>query len=49
MEELNGVTGVAEHIGNLGFMVVTAAFFLVLSALMMIACFKWFKLSLIHI
>lgn len=43
MEELNGVTGVAEHIGNLGFMVVTAAFFLVLSALMMIACFKWFK------
>lgn len=43
MEELNGVTGVAESIGNLGFMVVTAAFFLVLSALMMIACFKWFK------
>lgn len=43
MEELNGVTGVAESIGNLGFMVVTAAFFLVLSALLMVACFKWFK------
>lgn len=43
MEELNGVTGVAESIGNFGFMVVTAAFFLVLSALMMVACFKWFK------
>lgn len=43
MDELNGVTGVAESIGNLGFMVVTAAFFLVLSALMMIACFRWFK------
>ena len=43
MEEINGATQVAESIGNLGFMVVTAAFFLVLSALMMIACFKWFK------
>lgn len=43
MEELNGVTSVAESIGNLGFMVVTSAFFLVLSALMMVACFKWFK------
>ena len=43
MDEINSATQVAESIGNLGFMVVTAAFFLVLSALMMIACFKWFK------
>lgn len=43
MEEVKGVTEVAQSIGNLGFMVVTAAFFLVLSALMMVACFKWFK------
>jgi hypothetical protein len=43
MGDLNGVTDVAEHIGNLGFMVVTAAFFLVLSALMMIGCFRWFR------
>ena len=40
---MNNVTGVAESIGNLGFMVVTAAFFLVLSALLMVACFRWFK------
>ena len=43
INDLNNVTGVAESIGNLGFMVVTAAFFLVLSALLMVACFRWFK------
>lgn len=43
INDVNNVTGVAESIGNLGFMVVTAAFFLVLSALLMVACFRWFK------
>lgn len=43
MDQIGEVTTVAQNIGNLGLMVVTAAFFLVLSALLMIACFKWFK------
>ncbi|MBR6972115.1 MAG: hypothetical protein IKH89_05150 [Bacteroidales bacterium] len=43
INDISNVTGVAESIGNLGFMVVTAAFFLVLSALLMVACFRWFK------
>lgn len=37
------VTEVAKGIGDYGMMAITAAFFLVLSALMMIALFRWFK------
>lgn len=33
----------ARTIGDIGMMAVTAAFFLVLAAMLMIACFKWFK------
>ncbi len=33
----------ARTIGDVGMMAVTAAFFLVLAAMLMIACFKWFK------
>lgn len=34
---------VAKGISDLGMMAMTAAFFLVLSALLWVACFKWFK------
>lgn len=37
------VTTVAKSIGDVGMMAVTAAFFLILSAGLMVACFKWFK------
>ena len=37
------VTTVAHGISDFGMMAVTAAFFLVLSAAMMVAIFKWFK------
>lgn len=40
------VTAIAKGITDWGMMAVTAAFFLVLSAGLMIACFKWFKKSL---
>lgn len=43
MEEIRGVTEVAQGIGDLGMMAITAAFFLVLAGGLMIACFKWFK------
>jgi hypothetical protein len=43
MNEVQHVTEVAKGISDLGFMVVTAAFFLLLSAAMMIAIFRWFK------
>ncbi len=33
----------ARTIGDVGMMAVTAAFFLVLAAMLMIACFRWFK------
>ena len=33
----------ARTIGDVGMMAVTAAFFLVLAAMLMITCFKWFK------
>lgn len=33
----------ARTIGDVGMMAVTAAFFLVLAAALMIACFRWFK------
>lgn len=37
------VTTVAKGIGDVGMMAVTAAFFLILAAGLMIACFRWFK------
>lgn len=47
------VTTIARGISEFGMMAITAAFFLILSAGLMVACFKWFKatinLSLIHI
>ncbi len=43
MVDTTNVTAVAHDISNFGIMAVTAAFFLVLSAAMMIAIFRWFK------
>ena len=43
MENVSNVTEIARGIGDLGMMVMAAAFFLVLSGGLMIACFKWFK------
>lgn len=43
LQVLPTVTETAQGISNYGMMAVTAAFFLVLSAVMMISCFKWFK------
>lgn len=43
MNEVQHVTDIAKGISDLGLMAVTAAFFLLLSAAMMIAIFKWFK------
>lgn len=43
MENVSNVTEIARGIGDLGMTVITAAFFLVLAAGLMIACFKWFK------
>ena len=37
------VTNVAKGIGDFGMMAITAAFFLVLAAGLMVACFRWFK------
>ena len=37
------VTQVAKGVSDYGMMAVTAAFFLVLSALMMVALFRWFR------
>ncbi len=37
------ITQTAEGISNYGLMAVTCAFFLVLSACLMVACFNWFK------
>mgnify|MGYP001049573574 CR=1 FL=1 len=34
---------VAKGISDVGMMAITAAFFLILSAMLMVACFKWFK------
>ena len=41
--DINQVTQVAKGVSDYGMMAVTAAFFLVLSALMMVALFKWFR------
>jgi hypothetical protein len=43
MNDVSQVTQVAKGISDFGLMAVTAAFFLLLSAAMMIAIFKWFK------
>lgn len=43
MEQVEAATTVAKGIGDVGMMAMTAGFFLVLSAGLMIACFKWFK------
>lgn len=43
MEELTQVTQVAEGISNFGFMTMIAAFYLVITAVMIIVIFKWFK------
>lgn len=43
MTDVQSVTEVARGISDFGMMAITAAFYLLLSALMMIAIFKWFK------
>lgn len=43
MNSITDVTTVAQGISDFGMMAVTAAFFLILSAAMMVAIFKWFK------
>ena len=43
MNEVQGVTEIAEGISNFGIMVVICAAFIVLSLLMWIALFKWFR------
>lgn len=43
MNNITDVTTVAHGISDFGMMAVTAAFFLILSAAMMVAIFKWFK------
>lgn len=41
--DVQQVTEVAKGVSDYGFMVMTASFFLLLSALMMVTIFKWFK------
>lgn len=41
--ESDQVTTIAKGISDWGMMAITAAFFLILSAGLMVACFKWFK------
>lgn len=43
MEQIEAATSVAKGINDLGMMAMTAGFFLILSAGLMVACFKWFK------
>lgn len=43
MGEISQATEVAKGISDYGMMAITAAFFLILSAGLMVACFKWFK------
>lgn len=43
IEEIKGVTDIAEGISNFGVMIVLCASFIILSLLMWIAIFKWFK------
>ncbi len=43
MSTVQDTMTVAQGISDLGMMAITAAFFLVLSALLWVACFRWFK------
>lgn len=43
MEQIEAATNVAKGINDLGMMAMTAGFFLILSAGLMVTCFKWFK------
>lgn len=43
MNDVSQVTQVAKGISDYGMMAITAAFFLLISASMMVAIFKWFK------
>ena len=43
MEHVESAIGVAKGISEFGIMIMICAVFLVLSASLMIACFKWFK------
>lgn len=43
IENVKAVTEVARGINDYGMMAIAASFFLLLSAIMMVACFKWFK------
>lgn len=43
MNDVSQVTQVAKGISDYGMMAITAAFFLLLSAAMMVALFRWFK------
>lgn len=43
MNDVSQVTQVAKGINDYGMMAITAAFFLLLSAAMMVALFRWFK------
>lgn len=43
MDIIQSTTDVAKGISDIGMMAIVAAFFLVLSALLWIACFRWFK------
>ena len=43
MNEVQGVIQVAEGISNLGAVIILSAAFIVLSLLMWVALFKWFK------
>jgi hypothetical protein len=43
MEQLQQVTEVAKGISDFGVLIMAAAFYLVLSALLFVACFRWLK------
>ncbi len=43
MSTVQDTMTVAQGISDLGMMAITAAFFMVLSALLWVACFRWFK------
>lgn len=43
MDDVSNVSNIAKGISDWGMMAITAAFFLILSSGLMVACFKWFK------
>jgi hypothetical protein len=43
MEQIQQATEVAKGVSDYGMLIMTAAFYLVLSALLFIACFRWLK------